>query len=285
MQIRELLAIGEEILEKAGIENYKIDAEALLSHEIGYDKTKIFMNWIHEINFTHSERYFDTVNLRATGMPLQYIIGIQYFMGHKFKVNESVLIPRQETEILVEKAIETINDQKNVKTVLDMCTGSGAIAVSLAIKFPSIKFTGIDISEEALKVASKNGSTMVSGNNITFEQGDLFASIKSGRFGKKYDLITANPPYIKTSVLPNLQREIYDHEPLLALDGGMDGLDFYKKIIIDSIPFYKPNGCLIMEIGHDQAGPVRDLLEKANYKKIETIKDLSGKDRIIRAFR
>ena len=285
MQIKELIAIGEEILEKARIADYKIDAEALLSYEIGYSKQKIFMNWIHEVSFERCESYFDIVNLRASGYPLQYITGEQQFMEHTFFVDENVLIPRPETEELVQHAIDMITANKKIKNVLDMCTGSGVIAVSLAAKFPGVKVTGADISEAALDVACRNADSICKGNNILFEQSDLFESIKLGRLVKKYDLIISNPPYIKKSVLPTLQREVYNHEPLLALDGGVDGLDFYRKIISDAIPYFSKNGCLLLEIGHDQAEDVHLMLEKESYKDVEIIKDLSGRDRIVKAFR
>ena len=285
MEIRELLAFGEDVLEKAGIEDFKIDAEALLTYEIGFDKTKIFMNWTYDVNFTHSENYFDLVNLRATGMPLQYITGEQFFMGHKFIVNENVLIPRQETEVLVEKTIEMFLLNKNIKTVLDMCTGSGVIAISLANRFSNIKFTAVDVSGKALSVAKQNASALCRSKNISFEHSDLFSAIKSGSFGKKFDLIISNPPYIKTYEIPYLQREILEHEPLIALDGGEDGLYYYRKIITDAIPYFKKGGCLLLEIGADQANDVSNLLIQAGYKTPEIIKDLSGKDRIVKAFR
>lgn len=285
MQIKELIAIGEDILLRAGIKDYKNDAEALLSFEIGYDKTRIFMNWTHVVDYERCEAYFDIVNQRAKGFPLQYITGEQYFMEHKFAVDENVLIPRPETEELVEHAMEMLSNDKRMKNVIDMCTGSGVIAISLAKKFPHIKVTGVDISSDALDVAKKNANAICPGNHIAFEQSDLFEKIKLGRLAKKFDLIISNPPYIKTSVIPTLQREVYKHEPLMALDGGEDGLDFYKRIIKDAIPFFGKNGCLMLEIGADQADAVSALLKEEEYQNIEVLKDLSKKDRIVKAFR
>ncbi|MDR0854086.1 MAG: peptide chain release factor N(5)-glutamine methyltransferase [Clostridiales Family XIII bacterium] len=284
LTIKELIPIGERLLSEGGVEDYKIDAEALLSHAIGYDKNKIFMNWAAEIDFKHTEVYFDLLNLRAKGTPLQYITGEQYFMGRRFSVNESVLIPRPETEGLVESITEYMKQVGNVKTLLDIGTGSGAIAISLAKVFPSVKVTAVDISEEALKVARQNAKALGAEKNITFIKSDLFSAIKTGALGKKFDIIVSNPPYISSGEIAGLQREVKEHEPLLALDAGEDGLIFFRRIAEEAKPYFKKKAALFFEIGAEQGEAVSSILEEAgSYSGIEVRKDLAGLDRIVNA--
>ncbi|MDR3364659.1 MAG: peptide chain release factor N(5)-glutamine methyltransferase [Clostridiales Family XIII bacterium] len=283
LTIKEIIPIGERILENSGVENFSIDAEALLGFEIGFDKKKIFMNWTHEVGDGHSERYFDLVNRRAAGEPLQYIMGEQVFMGHRFFVDPSVLIPRPETEALAEKAIAYLKTHESAKAVLDLCTGSGALAVSLAKACPGFKYTAADISAQALGVAKQNAAKLGVSGRIEFMQSDLFGALKRGAFGKKYGLIVTNPPYIRTGELAGLQREIAGHEPMLALDGGADGLDFYRRIAAGARPYLRPGGLVLAEIGCDQAAEATAIFAAAGFADTEVYRDLSGRDRIVKA--
>ncbi|MDR3305821.1 MAG: peptide chain release factor N(5)-glutamine methyltransferase [Clostridiales Family XIII bacterium] len=284
LTIKELIPIGEGILKIGGVSDYKADAQSLLEYEIGFDKKKIFMNWTFEVEDHRVEGYLDKIRQRAEGMPLQYITEEQYFMGRRFAVNEHVLIPRPETESLTEKAAEYLAARKKANTVLDLGTGSGAIVCSLARKFPGLKFTAADISGDALRVAKKNAAALGAAGRIEFIQSDLFASLKSGGLtGKKFDLIISNPPYIKSADIAGLQREIRDHEPIGALDGGADGLDFYRRIARDSTAYFKKDACLFLEIGADQGRDVSEILAEAGFANIEISRDLTGRDRIIKA--
>ena len=281
--IKELIPIGEKILNNAGIEDNVHEVEALLGVVISFDRQKIFMNWTYEVDDAHCETFFDLVHKRASGEPLQYITGEQYFYGHRISVDPSVLIPRPETELLVEKAISYLGSHDKARLALDLCTGSGAIAISIAKACPRIAVTATDDSEQALSVARKNAQALGVNGRIEFVKSNLFESIKTGAFGKKYDLIVTNPPYIKTGDLANLQIEIRDYEPMHALDGGEDGLDFYRRIAKGAIACMRKGACLMAEIGHDQANEASSIFEKAGFRNIEVFRDLAGLDRIITA--
>lgn len=283
IQLKELLVVGENRLKDAGINDAKIDAELLLLHQLHYDKRKMFMNWSRSLEEDDCMDYFELLDRRAAGEPPQYIIGDQEFMGINFMVDPRVLIPRQDTEVLVEKVLEYTREKRGSLKVLDMCTGSGAIAISLAVKHAQLKITASDISEDALDVATSNAAMADVLKRIDFVQSDLFNNFKTGFRGQKFDIIVSNPPYIKSSVLPTLQKEIYEHEPMLALDGGTDGLDYYRRIIEDAPDYLKKNGALFLEIGHDQAVQLKNIIaENDKYAEdIEVIKDLAEEDRVI----
>lgn len=283
IQLKELLIVGENRLKYAGIRDAKIDAELLLMYQLHYDKRKMFMNWARPLEEDDCNDYFELLDRRATGEPPQYIIGDQEFMGIKFMVDPRVLIPRQDTEVLVEKIIEYTVEKRGSLKVLDLCTGSGAIAVSLAIKNASLKITASDISEDALDVATSNAANAGVLKRIDFKKSDLLSDFKTGFRGDSFDIIVSNPPYIKSSVIPTLQREIYDHEPMMALDGGEDGLKYYRRIIEDAPKFLKKNGALFLEIGYDQAAQVSNMIGSSGYyvDAGEIVKDLKGKDRVV----
>ena len=307
MRIRELIIAGEGLLRAGGVEECKIDAEALLCFEIGCDRQRIFLDWGSEVDGARSESYFNLIGRRAAGEPLQYITGEQYFMGHRFAVGPQTLIPRPETEILAERAIAFVKAHAEVRTVLDLCTGSGALAVSLALACPHLKITASDISEQALITASKNEHALGAADRITFVNSDLFDSLDADSYGgdsldsttcgkmknvltgsldnrescETFGLIVTNPPYIKTADLASLAREIKDHEPLAALDGGADGLDFYRRIAKEAGHWLCPGGCLMAEIGAGQARDVAALFEAAGFTHTETTRDLSGFARVM----
>ena len=227
----------------------------------------------------NADRYIDCIRRRAAHIPLQHITGEQEFMGYPFCVNEHVLIPRQDTEILVEEAIQVMRPKMKV---LDMCTGSGCIVLSI-LKMCREKYymtdlqgIGADVSEEALKVARENGRRL--GVPVTWIQSDLFAKIPEE---EKYDVIVSNPPYIETAVIDTLQEEVRLHDPYIALDGKEDGLYFYRRIISEAGKYLKMQGKLMFEIGCDQAEAVEELMKNAGYEQITVKKDLAGLDRVV----
>ncbi|MDR0518973.1 MAG: peptide chain release factor N(5)-glutamine methyltransferase [Clostridiales Family XIII bacterium] len=284
LQIKEIIRVAENVLREAGDADYKTDAEMLLSYVIKYDAKKIFMNWAKEINDDHAERYFELVQRRAEGTPTQYLTNSQGFMGMSLYVDENVLIPRPETEHLVNEAMNYLLDNRSAKNVLDLGTGSGAVAISLAKKIPHLKITASDIRREALSVAESNAERLGVKNQIKFVESDVFSGFKTGFGGSKWDVIVSNPPYIKSAVIPMLQREISEHEPLVALDGGPDGLDVIRRIINGAPTFLRKTGAVFFEIGYDQAQNVSYLFrENGSYVRVSVTPDISGKDRVISA--
>lgn len=286
--VKEILQIAERRLQDSHCMDPKIDAEILFCHMLSIDKTQLFLRKPNLLDERSCEEYFGLIDLRASGKPLQYIIGEQEFMGITFKVNESVLIPRQDTETLVEEVMKEIRNSKKPKAayeVLDLCCGSGAIGISLSKFFPNLKMTAIDISKDALEVAKENAIKARLNRKIKFIESDLFSGLKTGFRGNKFHYIVSNPPYIATHLIPILQREVKEHEPLLALDGGTDGLDFYKKIINESPDYLKRDGYLFLEIGHDQGEDILKLItESGKYKNAAVIKDLAGLDRVVKCY-
>ena len=291
LPLKELIKIGEAQLREAGIMDAQRDAKDLYCHVDKLDAVGLMMHWQDILPDNTCEAYFELVERRAKGEPIQYIIGTQEFMGFTFNVNPSVLIPRQDTETMVEDALEvlekgTLRGQEFVKKpsfkdVLDLCTGSGAIGISLAKMNSNIKVTCSDLSKDALETAK--GNAVLNGcKSIKFEQGDLFEPFRGKLSKKKFDFIISNPPYIVSEVIGTLQTEVKDHEPMMALDGGTDGLDFYRQIAKESPNHLHKGGVLMMEIGHDQGEAVCQLLEETErFENVVCLKDLAGKDRIV----
>ncbi|MDR3224908.1 MAG: peptide chain release factor N(5)-glutamine methyltransferase [Clostridiales Family XIII bacterium] len=284
LQIKEIINVAENILRESGDTDYKTDAEMLLGHAIKYDTKKIFMNWSREIDDDHAEIYFSLVQRRAEGTPTQYLTNTQGFMGMAFYVDENVLIPRPETELLVGEVMTYLKDNRSAKSVLDLGTGSGVIAISLAKKMPQLKITASDVETGALKVAEKNAAKFGVKGAIKFLKSDMFGGFKTGFGGLKWDIIISNPPYIRSDVIPTLQREISEHEPKIALDGGADGLDSFRRIIEGAPTFLRKTGAVFMEIGYDQAHDITVLFrENGNYVRVAVAPDLAGSDRVISA--
>jgi release factor glutamine methyltransferase len=238
----------------------------------GYTQMQLITHDTDEISSDAEKTLALTLAQRLEMKPMQYILGHCEFMGLDFEVNENTLIPRPDTEVLVESAIEAIK-KHNCKTVLDMCTGSGAIAVSIA-KYTGAKVTATDISEKALDVARRNAEK--NNVNVNFIKSDLFQNISG-----KFDIILSNPPYIESAVVDTLDSGVKDYEPRLALDGGDDGLDFYKKIV-ESAPRFLTNCCgaLMFEIGYNQADALKNILCEHQFDKILIKKDLAGLNRV-----
>lgn len=285
LRVKEILEIASNRFREEGCLDPKLDAQLLMMYLMKVERSWFFTNAAQVLADEICEEYFQLVDRRASGIPVQYIIGTQEFMGLRFYVDESVLIPRQDTELLVETAIEELKTMKKpalgALKVLDLCTGSGAIAVSVGYYAPKVKVTASDISAQALATAKKNAAAYH--QNITFLEGDLWKPFpvneKKGKGKKQYDLICSNPPYVPSGVIPGLQREVRDHEPMLALDGGPEGMDFYCRIFDKLSWFLKPQGAALLEIGHDQGEKLAALAQEHGFSA-EIRKDLAGHDRL-----
>ena len=279
MKYREILLKGEERLASLNIADSKNDAWLLFEYIFDMPRHKYFMDANMEcLDEKLVEDYLQVVELRGNHIPLQHITKTQDFMGMTFRVNENVLIPRQDTEVLVEKALSVV---KAGDQVLDMCTGSGCIAISIA-KLKNVSVTAVDISPKALEVAKVNADNL-DASNVKFVESNLFEKLKedsTSKNCKKYDIIVSNPPYIKSLDVEDLMIEVKDHEPRLALDGDEDGLKFYRTITMEAKEFLKSGGYLMYEIGCDQAEDLRVIMEENGFKDIEIIKDLAGLDRV-----
>lgn len=276
MTIMEAIKKGMIELKNENIESPKLKSRLLMQFILNKPRQYVIVNDMQELNLAEQKKYFDLIAKLKCGFPLEYITHQKEFMKLNFFVNENVLIPRQDTEILVEEVI-SIAKNINANKILDMCTGSGAIAVSLAKYLPQTEIVAVDISSDALKIAKKNAINNEVENQITFINSDLFVNLNE----EKFDIIVSNPPYIKRNVIEYLDKEV-KKEPHIALDGGDDGLYFYKKIISESYQYLKYKGYLCLEIGFDQKIDVIELIE--NEEKFENIyskKDLYDNDRII----
>lgn len=283
-----LLTEGSQALSEAGNPEAELDARQLLLAAFQLDMVHYLLNRMQELEETDAnraaaERYRAMIAKRKMRYPLQQILGSQEFMGLPFYVNEHVLIPRQDTETLVELVLE---EQGPEKTVLDVCTGSGCIAISLAVRGAYQAVTATDISEEALKVARRNADALVpseadGGTQMEFLQGDLWAALDSGKGQRTFDVIVSNPPYIPTATIRTLEPEVREHEPLLALDGTEDGLHYYRRIAAGAGTYLNAGGAIYLEIGHDQGVAVSGLLKAAGFRNIRVCRDLPGKDRVV----
>jgi len=273
---RELLNYGVDELEKAGIAEAKLDAGYLLEFCSGLNKAEYFLRSEEEVESRIKTEFLKLIERRGERVPLSYITATRGFMGFDFFVNENVLIPEQDTEALVEEVIKYCKGKK----VLDLCTGSGCIALSLALLGNIAEVTASDISDEALEVAKINFDRLKSDNmsEVKFVKSNLLENISG-----KYDIIVSNPPYIKTSVIESLEPEVSVYEPRLALVGGKDGLDFYRKITSDAGEYLNPGGRIFFETGFDQADEVSELLRDRGFYEIRVIKDLTGFDRVVAA--
>lgn len=292
LPLKELISIGAKQLRDAGVADAEIDAKELYCFMQNMDRTALMLRWQEVLQDNQCEAYFDLIERRASRVPLQHITGRQEFMGLPFEVNDKVLIPRQDTETMVEDALElldkgTLRRQEYTgglgkgTDVLDLCCGSGAIGISIAKLAKGAHVTCSDLSKEALEVAQRN-ARLNDCKSVKFTESDMFDAF-CGRLGKKkFNLIISNPPYIPPSVIEGLEPEVRDHEPMMALDGGEDGLDFYRIIAQQAPEHLKKGGVLMMEIGFDQRDAVKSLLqETGRFEKIIGLTDLTGKDRII----
>ena len=290
--VKEMLTMGEKQLMDSDIADATRDCKILYCYMMDIPFSKIILEYQNMLQDRLCEKYFELIDRRSSGEPVQYIMESQEFMGFEFIVNENVLIPRQDTETLVEDALEIINtgtlrgEDMDVKRkewdILDLCTGSGAIGVSLARIANKVNVTCSDISEGAIKVAKENAQKHGVAKSVKFEQGDLFKPFSKHFRKQKFDMIISNPPYIKSSVIPTLQKEVCEHEPLSALDGGESGLDFHERIVSGVGGHLRKGGVLLLEIGHDQGEAVSGLLSRnGDFTSIRVLKDLANRDRIV----
>ena len=276
MTIKQAITKGMIMLKSNNVESPKLKARLLLQYVLDKPRQYIIVYDNKEIDKQQQWQYFVNIEKLTKGIPLQHITHRQEFMKMDFFVDENVLIPRSDTEILVEEVIK-IAQKYNSPRILDLCTGSGAIAISLAKYIENSQITAVDISEEALRIAKLNAINNNVEDKITFVKSDLFENIVK----EKYDIIVSNPPYIKKDFMKKLDKEV-QQEPYIALDGGYDGLDFYRKIISEGYQYLKFKGCLCMEIGYDQKQEVFDIIKsQEKYSNTYSKIDLGGNDRIV----
>lgn len=272
MQYAKLYQIGKEQLQKAGITDAELDARLLLEFICHTDRNALYAHGDQEIEDEKMQDFLQLIEKRAVHIPLQHLTGEQNFMGLDFLVNEHVLIPRQDTEILVEEIMRDLHDGIRI---LDMCTGSGCILLSLLHYSNDCSGVGVDVSEDALAVARQNADRLAE-KQAVFIQSDLFEKVEGS-----FDLIVSNPPYIRSQEIAGLMPEVREHEPHLALDGKDDGLHFYREIIKGAMPHLKRDGQLFFEIGYDQGEAVQALLAANGYTEIAVVKDYAGLDRVV----
>lgn len=271
MNYTEAFLMGMQRLKEAQLEEAQLDARLLLEEICGTDHNTLLCHGDREVSEKEEEQYRKTIEQRAQHVPLQHILGYQDFMGLRFHVNEHVLIPRQDTEILVEEAMRYLHDGMRI---LDLCTGSGCILLSLLHYSNDCEGTGVDISKEALQVAALNAELL--GIKADFLKSDLYEKVTG-----KFDLLVSNPPYIERKAIPTLMEEVREYDPYIALDGGEDGLDFYRRIIGGAQDYLKRGGQILMEIGSGQAKAVSELLREAGFKEIDVCRDFAGLDRVV----
>ncbi|MCI7322127.1 MAG: peptide chain release factor N(5)-glutamine methyltransferase [Lachnospiraceae bacterium] len=272
MTYREALGQGEKLLNGAGIVDAKNDAWLLLAMAGRIDHTFYYMHMDEEMPEDAQHEFDALINKRSERVPLQYITGEQEFMGITFHVNSSVLIPRQDTETLVEEALKLVHPGMKI---MDMCTGSGCVLISILKNAHGVEGFGYDISKQAINVAKENAKL----NDVAadFERSDLFDDVMEEQF----DMLVSNPPYIRSEEIATLMPEVTDFEPHEALDGKEDGLYFYRKLIAGCPEFVKPGGYVLFEIGYDQGEDVSSMMKEAGFLEVAVVKDLAHHDRVV----
>lgn len=280
---KELLEYGKVRLQEAEIEEYALDAWLLLEYVFQVSRTWYFVHENEMADTEKAEQYLEYIGERSRHVPLQQLTGEAYFYGMKFYVNEDVLIPRQDTEVLVEEVLKLSRtvfpgEKRKHLNILDVCTGSGCILLSLLSNLENAVGTGVDLSEKALNVARINGRNL--GIQAEWIHSNLFDKVQG-----KYDMIVSNPPYIKTSVIGELMDEVKYHEPKMALDGREDGLYFYRAMIREAEEYLNQGGILAFEIGYDQGESVSRLMREQGYSQVQVIPDLAGLDRCVTGIR
>ena len=288
MTINKILEKSIILLKNNNIEEPILKSKIILANYLNKNKEYLFINGEERVSSEIEKIFFEKINELCDNVPLQYITNHQEFMNLDFYVDSNVLIPRNDTEVLVERVIKKVgelqklraieNTQKtcNIK-ILDMCTGSGAIAISLAKLCRNVEITAVDKSAGALSVAIKNYEHIRPDNKIKFIESNMFENLE--KYNKKYNIIVSNPPYIETEVIKTLDKDV-QNEPQMALDGGVDGLDFYRIIFKNLEKFLEEGGDVFLEIGYNQARKVTEIF-KSRFEKVECIKDYSGNDRVI----
>jgi release factor glutamine methyltransferase len=280
--VLEVIQRSAEFLEKKGVESPRLQVELLLARALGLERMGLYLNFGRTVTELELEQVREWVRRRGLREPLQHILGSTCFCGIDLAVNNSVLVPRPETEQLAEPAWQFLNAAAAQPAALDFGTGSGCLAIALAIKSPAARLTAVDVSPEALAVARQNAERHRVLERINFLAGDGFAALPPDA---RFDLIVSNPPYIPSAEIATLEPEVRDHDPRTALDGGADGLDFYRRIAADAPPFLQPGGRIMLELGDGQSGPVREILEAQKWVVAEVRPDYTGCPRILIADR
>ena len=276
MTYREIYQEGVKVLTEAAIAEAALDARLLLEYVCKTDRNTLLAHGDREVTGEEQAQYLETIARRAAHVPLQHITGEQEFMGLTFAVNSKVLVPRQDTEVLVEEVMRNLHDGMRI---LDMCTGSGCILLSLLQYSNDCTGVGVDLSPDALAVARGNYERIRQQKpemEASFLESDLFTRVEG-----RYDIIVSNPPYIRSDVIPNLMPEVRDYEPMMALDGTEDGLFFYREITKKAKDYLSRGGMLYYEIGCDQAEEVCAIMETEGFREIEVVKDFAGLDRVV----
>lgn len=284
ISLEALLKEGTTVLEENKIQEARLDAWLLLEYVTGISRALYYADPGKMLEKEKAEEYKQLIRQRAEHIPLQHITHQAYFMGFEFYVNENVLIPRQDTETLVEKALEILQGQDKPR-ILDMCTGSGCILLSILAMKENAIGTGADVSDKALLVAKRNAEGLNVADRAEFVESDLFLSPffkeTTGKEVPLYDILISNPPYIRSAVIDDLMEEVKGHDPRIALDGHEDGLYFYRRIVSEGKAYLREEGWMLFEIGYDQGEDVSTLLKEAGFIHVQVIKDLAGLDRVV----
>lgn len=279
MKIADILKEASTILENAGVPESRREASSLLSFLLARDRTFLISHVEDQVSVESFNSFRELVERRAAGEPLQYITGVQDFFGREFRVTPDVLIPRPETELLVEAAIEMVGGPNANPFLCDVGTGSGCITVTLLCEMPNSRAVALDTSAAALEMAQLNARKQSVEARVSFVVSDCFNSLVRHEY--QFDLVVSNPPYVAAAVVAGLQREVRDHEPLIALSPGPDGLSIIRRLLDDSPAFLKPGGYMLMEIGFDQGEAVQELIDKTVWRLLEIRPDLQSIPRIV----
>jgi release factor glutamine methyltransferase len=276
--IAEALLEATKVLSHAGVPEARREAGSLLSFILAKDRTFLISHAEDQLSDDAFGRFQESVERRASGEPLQYITGVQDFVGREFRVTQDVLIPRPETELLVEAALELI-DRETEPLICDVGTGSGCIAVTLLCELSTARAVAVDKSPPALEVARLNARNHEVPERVEFVESDCFDALDSSRY--RFDMVVSNPPYVSAAMIDGLQREVRDHEPMIALSPGADGLSVIRRLVVEAPGFLRKNGLLIMEIGFDQGEAVSQLIDERVWRLIEIRPDLQSIPRIV----
>ena len=279
--IKEIMYRARETLKNFGDETYDIDAKVLLKHALSCNDMYLVIHSNDVLSVEKKQEYFSYIERRKSGEPVAYITGIKEFMGFDFKVTKDVLIPRPDTETLVNEVLRCTNDRRSLR-ILDLCTGSGAIGITLAKMLSFCEVTMVDVSMDALEIARHNAIDLMVDHRCEFMCLDVLSDLHY--IDEQYDIVVSNPPYIRSDVIQTLMNDVKDYEPLLALDGGDDGLIFYRKIVSEAENILKKDGLVFFEIGYDQADDVTDLM-KSKFRDISVVNDFGMNPRVIRGIR
>lgn len=285
MTVLEGIQKSAEFLAKKSIESPRLQAELLLAHVLGLERMKLYLNFERPLAPAEVDRFRDLIRRRGQREPLQHIVGSTSFCGLELAVNRQVLVPRPETELLAEagwKFLSTLNSQPSTcpSTALDFGTGSGCLAIALAVKSPGARVHALDLSADALEIAKQNAARLQVLQRIQFVCGDGFAALPDG---SRFDLIISNPPYVATAEIESLAPEVRDYDPRSALDGGADGLDFYRRFAAEARPFLRTGGRLMLEFGDGQADAIKAIFETQNWIVESVLADYTQRPRILTA--